>query len=166
MGGTGPGVFSAGVGREGRNSSIWIKRPGSRRAGSGVPLPQDPFLSELGWGHEDQRKPLGSLLGARFSFGGRERVDGRAFVLDRGREERVPAESGARAQMPADGAGAGGGMGLERASEPRSEMAGGGRAPERGAELTPEPPLASPREHFNEAHSCNSTERALTMLIT
>ena len=87
-------------------------------------------------------------------------------MLDRGREERVPAESGARAQMPADGAGAGGGMGLERASEPRSEMAGGGRAPERGAELTPEPPLASPREHFNEAHSCNSTERALTMLIT
>lgn len=36
-----------------------------------------------------------------------------------------------------------------------------GAGEERGAELTPEPRLPPPGEHFNEAHSCKSTELSI-----
>ena len=62
-----------------------------------------PFFPSWPGGHRGQSQPLRSLLGARFSLGGR---DSELAGLERGREGRAPAES-ADARMPADGSGLG-----------------------------------------------------------
>lgn len=142
---------------------------------------QCPNMAEAGSGSRPQKKTLSfkaalealrpvaaivhSTVGT-FLFGWGQEKAGGSFPLWRGvgRSESQLRDAGP-AQMPADREREQEeGMGRSQASEHRL---GDGRQTLTGrAGLTPESRLLPPGEHFNEAHSCNITERALTMLIT
>lgn len=112
---------------------------------------------------KDQRQPFHSMLWAHLSLG---KGETELSMLEKGmgRSKSQQREAGP-AQMPAEREQEQEeGMGMSQASAQR--LGDGRRALARRAELTPGSQLASPGEHFNEAHSCNITERALTMLIT
>lgn len=161
-GGHGPWAFSSGVGSEGRNS------PGQKAPVLGgqarVPRPGESSFFPSWVGAPRTSSSHSPPCCGRVSLSGREREQAPgSFRAGGGRqEEGVPAEEG-RPGPDASSRERERGQGSEPAS---AQRLGAGRwAPARSG-LTPEPRLPPPGERFNEAHSCNITERALTMLIT